>query len=200
MNSTKQISQVSLVLDLMNRPGQGLQLVPVPNLGALHSVSILFEVGVVVEEEGEGEDGPLEAEGEGAEAPGELEDEDAVVLADVGVEAGEEVLGAGEDEDGDGALEDGGEDGGHHVGAVELASAHAPGRGRAPGHGAPDGDDVEEDEEGAHEGGDEAEGERQEDAARRRAQEDVVGDQEHFVGAAALPLHRQSHFLLLLFL
>lgn len=90
------------------------------------------------------------------------------------------------------------------MGCVPLPTPTA-GRGcGTAGDSADDGRNVEEDEEEAAEGGEEAEGEGEEDAARGSPKQDVVAEEEHLVdvvlrrGGDLLPAaadHRQSpHF------
>ncbi|KAK4803134.1 hypothetical protein SAY86_001337 [Trapa natans] len=178
------IDERPISLDLKRpRPVAGVVVLldlSAPLDGGRAGISVVLNVGVVLEEEGEDEDDPLKAEDEDAEPSGELEYDGGVLLPHIGLEAAEEVAGSGEDEHRDGALKDGGQDGGHHVGGVPLAPPS--GGGGAARDGADDGESVEEDEKEAADGGEEAEGESEEDAARGSAQEDVVAEEEHFVG------------------
>ena len=73
---------------------------------------------VILQEERECEHEPLQAEDQSAKPADQLQDLDRVVLPHIGLELLEELIRAGEDEDGDGALEDGGEDSGDHVEGV----------------------------------------------------------------------------------
>lgn len=104
-----------------------------------------------------------------------------ILFLDIGLQVAKKITGPREDEDRDRALKYRRQDCGDHVGPVPLAAGAGGGR-SAAGDGAGDGEDVEEDEEEPAEGRDEAEGEGEEDAARGRAQEDVVAEEEDLVG------------------
>lgn len=118
---------------------------------------------MVPQQESKRKHDPLQEEDQNGESTGEFENDSAVFFSDVRLQVAQEITGAGEDEDGDGALEDAGEDGGDHVGGVALVGGGG-GDGEG-GDGDEDGEDVEEDEEEADEGGEEAEGEGEEDEA-----------------------------------
>jgi hypothetical protein len=152
---------------------------------------LVVEVLVVeAERERERERGPLEDEDGGAEPSDHLEYDGAVVVADVGLELGEEVGGAREREQRDGALEDGGERGAGGVRVVPLHRRRGRGEGAgAAGGGEDGGEGVEEEQEEAARGRQQAQRERQEDAAGGGAQEHVVADQERLV-RVRLPRHR----------
>ncbi|GER39792.1 sphingomyelin phosphodiesterase 3 [Striga asiatica] len=142
---------------------QSLQI-HIPITVGIPTIAPPLHVGIVIQKEGQRQNCPLQAEDRRAQPAGELQYDDGVIFPDVRLEVAQEVRGPGEDEDGDGSLEDGREDGGHHVGTVQPGSTAAGGGGAAE-HGSGDGDGVEKDEEGAGEGGDEAEGEGEEGAA-----------------------------------
>lgn len=67
------------------------------------------------------------------------------------------------------------------MGRVPLPPPAAGGGSSAAGDGADDGEDVEEDEKEATEGGEQAEGEGEEDATGGGPEQDVVAEEEHFV-------------------
>lgn len=117
---------------------------------------------------------PFQTEHQNGQPTGHSQDDNGVLLPNVGLEMAEKVLCSHEYQRRDGALEDGGEDGGDHVGGVELVG---PGRGDWAGYeGHGDGGNVQEDEEEADEWREEAEGESEEDEGGRWTEEDVVAD------------------------
>nr|KYP64200.1 hypothetical protein KK1_018790 [Cajanus cajan] len=157
---------------------QVLILLHLPTPHRHNSPTIPLNTSIVLQEECQHQHHPLQTKDQNSESTTQFQNHSTIFLPHIGLQLPKKVPSPGEHQHRHGPLEDGSQNGGHHVSRVPPVGPH----GGAARDGTGDGEDVEEDEEEAAERGNEAQREGEEDAAGGCTQEDVVAEKEHLVG------------------